>query len=248
WQGELVHTTRDGKRAVVATRCAVERDDAGEPVAFLITTNDITDRKRAEDALRKSEEKWRAVFEHNPTMYFMVDPARTIASVNPFGAEQLGYTVEELVGRPVLDVFLDADRDAARRRLAGCVEHPGQVFRWELRKVRKDGTIICVRETGKAMLVADGGLTVLVVCEDITQQRRAEDELRASEARFRTLVDHASDAFFLCDAPGNMIDVNRQACESYGYTREELVRMNVFDFSPDEDADRKFILENFPPT
>jgi len=248
WQGELVHTTRDGRRAVVAARCAVERDDAGEPVAFLLTTNDITERKRAEEALRKSEEKWRAVFEHNPTMYFMVDPAGTIASVNPFGAEQLGYTVEELVGRPVLDVFLDADRDAARRRLAACVEHPGQVLRWELRKVRKDGTIICVRETGKAMLVADGGLSVLVVCEDITQQKRAEDELRASEARFRTLVDHASDAFFLCDAPGNMIDVNRQACESYGYTREELVRMNVFDFSPDEDADRKFILENFPPT
>src|SRR2546426_5632992 len=79
---------------------AVERDESGTPVAFLVTTNDITERKQAEDALRKSEEKWRAVFEHNPTMYFMVDPAGTVASVNPFGAEQLGYTVEELVGRP----------------------------------------------------------------------------------------------------------------------------------------------------
>jgi len=248
WQGELVHTTRDGRRVLVAARCAVERDESGDPVAFLLTTNDITERKRAEEALRKSEEKWRAVFEHNPTMYFMVDPAGTVASVNPFGAEQLGYTVEELVGLPVLDVFLEADREVARRHVAGCLEHPGQVFRWELRKVRKDGTIIWVRETGKAMPIAEGGLAVLVVCEDITQQKRAEDELRASEARFRTLVDHASDAFFLCDAPGNIIDVNRQACESYGYTREEFIRMNVFDLSPDPDADRKFIRDSFPPS
>jgi PAS domain S-box-containing protein len=248
WQGELVHTTRDGRRAVVAARCAVERDDSGEPVAFLVTTNDITERKRAEEALRKSEEKWRAVFEHNPTMYFMVDPGGIVASVNPFGAEQLGYTVAELVGRPVLDVFLDVDREAARRHVAACLEHPGQVFRWELRKVRKDGTIIWVRETGNAMPITDGGLAVLVVCEDITQQKRAEDELRASEARFRTLVDHASDAFFLCNGRGNIIDVNRQACESYGYTREELIRMNAFDLSPDVDADRNFIRDNFPPS
>jgi len=248
WQGELVHATRDGRRVVVAARCAVERDDRGEPVAFLVTTNDITERKRAEEALRKSEEKWRAVFEHNPTMYFMVDPVGTVASVNPFGAEQLGYTVEELVGRPVLDVFLEADRDAARRHVAACFERPGEVFRWELRKVRKDGAIIWVRETGKAMRIAEGGLAVLVVCEDITQQKRAEEELRASEARFRTLVDHASDAFFLCDAPGNIIDVNRQACESYGYTREEFIRLNVFDLSPDPDTDRKFIRDNFPPS
>jgi PAS domain S-box-containing protein len=236
WQGELVHTTRDAKRVVVASRWAVERDESGTPVAFLVTTNDITERKQAEDALRKSEEKWRAVFEHNPTMYFMVDPAGTVASVNPFGAEQLGYTVEELVGRPVLNVFLEADRQAARQNVAACLEHPGQVMTWELRRVRKDGTMIWVRETAKAMRTAEGELAVLVVGEDITQQKRAEDELRASEARFRTLVDHATDAFFLHDERGILVDVNRQACESLGYTRDELIGMHPHVIQPDADA------------
>src|ERR1700686_2531249 len=63
------------------------------------------DLSRSNEALRKSEEQWRDVFENNPTMYFMVDAAGTVLSVNPFGAEQLGYTVEELVGESVLGVF-----------------------------------------------------------------------------------------------------------------------------------------------
>ena len=256
WQGEIVHTTRDGKGVVVASRWAVERDESGNPVAFLETTNDITERKRAEEALRKSEEKWRAVFEHNPTMYFMLDSASTVVSVNPFGAEQLGYTVEELVGCPVLNVFLEADREAARRNVAACLEHPGRVMTWELRKVRKDGTMLWVREKAKAMRTTEGDLTVLIACEDITQQRCAEDELRTSEARFRTLVDHATDGFFLAEerlattSPGEtswwrIIDVNRQACDSLGYSRDELIGMNSVQVTPDLDAD--LIRKKFPP-
>src|SRR5262249_8983429 len=63
------------------------------------TASDVEERRRAMEALRDSEEQWQAVFEHNPTMYFIVDAAGTVLSVNPFGAEQLGYPVNELVGR-----------------------------------------------------------------------------------------------------------------------------------------------------
>ena len=99
------------------------------------------ERDRAGEALRESEEKWRAVFEHNPTMYFLVDAAGTVLSVNPFGAEQLGYTVEEQTGASVLNVFHEADRAAVQRNAARCLEQLGQPLTWELRKVRKDGSI-----------------------------------------------------------------------------------------------------------
>jgi nitrogen fixation/metabolism regulation signal transduction histidine kinase len=65
------------------------------------------------EGLRDSEEQWRAAFESNPTMYFMVDQAGTILSVNTFGAEQLGYSVAELVGKSVRSVFYEPDQEAA---------------------------------------------------------------------------------------------------------------------------------------
>jgi PAS domain S-box-containing protein len=68
------------------------------------------------------------------------------------------------------------------------------------------------------------------VMQDITELRKAEEERRASEARFRTFVDHATDAFFLHDDDLLIVDVNRQACESLGYSREELIGMHPRDF------------------
>jgi PAS domain S-box-containing protein len=145
------------------------------------------DRLRLEEALRTSEEQWRAVFENNPTMYFMVDAAGAILSVNPFGAEQLGYTVDELVGQPVLNVFHDADRPAVQHNVARCFEHLGTRMSWELRKVRKDGTVLWVRETSRAMLMKNRPV-VLVVCEDITERKRAEEELE----QLRTALAHVT--------------------------------------------------------
>jgi PAS domain S-box-containing protein len=181
WEGELIHSKADGNRVVVASRWSLQRDDQSRPIAILEINNDITARKRAEEALRDSEEQWKAVFENNPTMYFMVDTAGTVLSVNLFGAEQLGYRVDDLVGDSVLKVFQEADREAARRQVAMCVEQLGQTMTWELRKVRKNGGMLWVRETARAMLIKDRPV-VLVVCEDITERKRTEEELTQAQA------------------------------------------------------------------
>jgi PAS domain S-box-containing protein len=70
-------------------------------------------------------------------MYFMVDEAGTVLSVNPFGAEQLGYSVNELVGRSVLNVFHETDRAAIQRNAASCLEQLGQSMSWEARTCAK---------------------------------------------------------------------------------------------------------------
>ena len=141
----------------------------------------IEDRRRATEALRDSEEQWREVFEHNPVMYFMVEAGGTVLSVNAFGAAQLGYSVGELVGQSVLNVFFEEDREFVRKNVAVCTERPGRSHGWEVRKIRKDGTVLWVRENAKAVRRPGNQLIVLVACEDITERKRAEDALRQSE-------------------------------------------------------------------
>ncbi len=137
---------------------------------------DETAAKQAEEALRLSEEQWRDVFENNPIMYFMVDAAGKIMAVNPFGAEQLGYRVDELLSQPVINVFFGADREAVKANLAVCLEQLGRGTRWEFRSVRKNGTVLRVRGSAKAVGRVNGPI-LLIACEDITEQRRAEEAL-----------------------------------------------------------------------
>jgi PAS domain S-box-containing protein len=181
WAYELRVRRADGEYRWILTRAVPLRDELRQIVRWYGASIDIHDRKQAEEELRKSEEQWRDVFENNPTMYFMVDAAGTVLSVNPFGAEQLGYQVAELVDQPVLSVFHESDREAVQRHMASCLEQLGRARSWEARKVRKDGRVRWVRETAKAVPRVNGPI-VLVACEDITEQKRAEEALRQAQA------------------------------------------------------------------
>jgi PAS domain S-box-containing protein len=129
--------------------------------------------KPVQKAMCESEELWRTVFENLPAMCFMVDAASTIVSLNSFGAEQLGYTLDELVGHSVLNCFHQADRDAVQTNIAFCFEQLGRKMTWEFRKLRQDGTILWVRDTARAMLSEDRPVA-LIVGEDVTERKRAE--------------------------------------------------------------------------
>ncbi|MEY9302376.1 PAS domain S-box-containing protein [Bradyrhizobium elkanii] len=134
--------------------------------------------QRSAADLEDREKRWRAIFEHNPAMYFMVDEAGTVLDVNTFGATQLGYARAELIGQSVLEVFLEEDRACVRT----CLKDVGQTRTWDVQKVRKDGSVLWVRESAKAMLWADKQPIVLIACEDITERRRTELALQRSEA------------------------------------------------------------------
>ncbi|WP_161534834.1 PAS domain S-box protein [Bradyrhizobium sp. LCT2] len=160
--------------------------------------------------LRDAVKQWREVFEHNPVMYFMVDPAGTVLNVNTFGAAQLGYTPAELIGQSVLNVFFEEDHDAVRRCVALCLETLDQSHTWEIRKFRKDGSVLWVRENAKAMLRGDGTPIVLVACENITQRKEAEDALRQSEAYLAEAQELSRTGSFGLDVATGAIVWSRQ--------------------------------------
>jgi PAS domain S-box-containing protein len=172
-----------------------------------------TQRKRAEEALRDSEEQWKAAFESNPVMYFMVDGTGTTLSVNAFGANQLGYKRSDLVGQSVLNVFYEADRKQVRQHLENCFQNLGRTFKWEARKVRKDGTVIWVRETANALLLKNRPV-LLVVCEDITDRKRAEESARRSEKQLRDVFETIP-AMAWSALPDGRVDFMNRAWQDY---------------------------------
>jgi PAS domain S-box-containing protein len=174
---------------------------------------DITDRKLWEEAIKReafvasqtakalieSEDRYRFLYEYNPSMYFTVDCEAIVLSLNQFGAEQLGFTVQELVGQSILKVFHEEDKEAATLNIKRCVNNLGRLFHWELRKVRKDGSMLWVKETARAVKGTDGRITVLIVCEDITELKELENVLRETHDNLELKVQERTKELSKCN-------------------------------------------------
>ena len=123
-------------------------------------------------------ERYRAVYDENPTMFFTLACDGVIVDANRFGAEYLGYSVEEMLGRTIYDFVMPADHAAMRAHYASVVAAGGATERSELRKLHRDGTPIWVRETARLVTEPGGRQVILTVCEDVTERVHALDELR----------------------------------------------------------------------
>jgi PAS domain S-box-containing protein len=148
---------------------------------------DIGERKRAEEALRASEERYHSLYDETPTMYFTLATDGTVLSVNRFGAEQLGYQVEELIGLSVLGIFHEDDKETVAASLSECIATREIVKYWEFRKRRKDGSMMWVREVARVGRSSAEETVVLVSCEDVTE-RRVNEQLLAAEKRILEVV------------------------------------------------------------
>ncbi|MDP9100461.1 MAG: PAS domain S-box protein [Verrucomicrobiota bacterium] len=141
-------------------------------------------------ALELSETRLRVLYDENPLMLITTDAAGIIRSISRFGAQQLGYAVEELVGKPVALLYHEEDRPAGAYVLNDCLKHPGEREASELRKVRKDGSVLWARETARALPWEDDRL-ILILCEDITERKRMADALHESDARYQRIAANA---------------------------------------------------------
>lgn len=182
------------------------------------------DRQSALDDLRESEERYRALYDETPSMYFTVDKAGIIRSVNQYGAQYLGYRVEDLVGKSVAALFIEEDRARVSAELEAFFRHPDGVAQWEFRKVRSDGAVLWVREFVRVLQGRVGESLALIVCDDITERKHAEQALRESEERFSKAFRTSPHPIEITEvATGRCIEVNDACLQLFGFRREEVI-------------------------
>ncbi len=183
-----------------------------------------TDPPPSECTAHPSSEHYRLLYEDTPSMSFALSPEGTVLSVNRFGADQLGYSAETLTGQSVLIVFDPADHHTVREQLRACTSHPYKIFQWSIKKVRRNGTRLWVRETARAVRDENGALLVLVICEDITAQKAAEEENRITVQALQALVHMSPLAVMALDTTGETVTLWNQAAESmFGWRADEVV-------------------------
>jgi PAS domain S-box-containing protein len=234
WEAELVHTRRNGTQVVVASRWALQRDEEGAPFAILETNNDITARKRTEEALRLSNAYNRSLIETSLDPLVTIGPDGKITDVNAATEAATGRSRGELIGTDFCDYFTEPAKARAGYEQ---VFRDGTVRNYPLELRHHDGHVMSVLYNASVYRDDSGQVVgVFAAARDITERMRAEEARRESETLFRTFVDHAADALFMLDfEDGTIIDVNRCACESLGYTREELIGMTPLAFDVDLD-------------
>jgi diguanylate cyclase (GGDEF)-like protein/PAS domain S-box-containing protein len=203
----------------------------GEPAFTVGVVEDITERKEAEQALKESEERYRAVMEHSVEAIYLYDPdSKRILESNEAFQKLIGYTAEELLQMTIYD-FNAHHKDNVDANVRRSLRERGR-FVGERNYHRKDGSRITV-EISTSVIPYDGKPALCTVSRDITERKRFEEALRESEGRFRQLFEHSTDALLVHDEHGRMVDCNAEACRSLGYTREELLELSVKDFATD---------------
>jgi PAS domain S-box-containing protein len=211
----------------------------GELVEIVGTTVDITERKRAEEALRRSEAYLAEAQRLTHTGSFAYDGR---ANTFPYWSEEhfriWGFDPRQGPpdGETLLQRVHPEDREMVRELSVKALRERRD-YTAEYRIVLPDGTVKHIEAIGHLESTERGGpIEVIGTHVDVTARKRAEEALREGETRFRTFVDHAGDALFVQDfEQGTIVDVNRQACESLGYTRQELIGNTAVAFHLDAD-------------
>jgi diguanylate cyclase (GGDEF)-like protein/PAS domain S-box-containing protein len=199
----------------------------GGPSAGMIVSNirDVSARKQAEEKLRDSEERFRKLTEATFEAVTIHEKGKVLEANRRF-CTMFGYEAEEVVGIKVLDLAAPESRDLIRKYVLAGYDKP-----YEAIGLRKDGTLFHGEVRGNAITYRGRNVRVAAI-RDVTARKRAEEALRESEGRFRQLFEHSVDALFVIhDETREIVDCNREACRSLGYSREELLALRLDDFA-----------------
>lgn len=201
---------------------------------------DIKRRKRAEKNLKESEERYRLIVETAQEGIWLIDENNLTTFVNEPMARMLGYTREEMIGKHLYYFMSVSEKEQAdkniERRKQGIADDEEFFFQ------KKDGQLIWTH-LHVSPIFQDGNYRgSLAMVTDITEKRKAEQQLRLSEQRFKSLVQNSSDLLSINDAQGICRYISPTVKDILGYAPEFIQGKNVFDFIHEEDRDKIYKL------
>jgi PAS domain S-box-containing protein len=232
---------RDGSSLWTMVSAKALKDDEGRFMGSFAMFTDITERKRAEDLLRESEARFRGYFELGQVGMAITSLEKGWVQFNDRLCEILGYPRQELSKLTWAELTYPDDLAADIAQFDRVLRGEIDAYRMEKRFIRKNGEIIHALISAQCVRRADGRQVdhFVAMVDDITERKQAEERLMKSERRFRSILDQAADIIMVHDLHGRLLDVNQQACRILGYSKEELLTMNVSEIDPEAIASGK---------
>ncbi len=224
---------KDGRIAQLETSGVPVLDETGNLSGYRGSDTDVTDRLKAHEELRQSEQKFRALHESMRDAFARTDLSGRIQEFNSAFQQMMGYSEAELHCLRYTEITPERWHELEKEINHSQVLARGYSDVYEKEYRRKDGTVFPVEL--RTFLIRDetnqpAGMWAIV--RDITERKRADQIVKESEERFRTLIEHAGDGVEVVDQAGTHIDVNPARLRQLGYTREEMLRLSIFDINP----------------
>lgn len=225
WNGQLTHIAKDGRRIPSESRCQLV--DIGQRKLVLQTNHDITERVAADENLRSSEKRYRALFDLNPYPMWVYDSETLkFLAVNAAAVKEYGYSEEEFGAMTIVDIRPVEEVPNLMKRIKpplGPAEFSG-----ESRHRKKNGDVMMVEITSHRTEF-EGREARIVLSHDITERVETQKALAISEEKYRDLFENANDLIYTHDLSGNFLSLNRAGELILGYTVEEALKKNVRD-------------------
>jgi len=232
---EFRYRARDGEWRTVEAVGKTLTDNPEDGI--VINTRDTTDRKEAEDALRASEERYRALIENAHDIIVVLDPATgEIRYQSPSMERILGYTPEDSVGQNMFALVHPDDLETAMREISAAASAPGTTGHAEYRFRHKDGSWRQLETFGRTVSPTSAAEGLVFNTRDITERKQAEDALRWSEQHFRRLIENGQDNIVIIAPDGVMTYQSPSVTRILGYTPEELVGRSAWELVHPDDV------------